>query len=81
MEEQLIQQFVQGGCKCDFEANKSPCCMSISPEHIQSVQCHMAEFTHDELDLVVMGQVMSGCFAGAKGRRGESPTPSSIIRE
>ena len=24
----------------------------------------MAELTHDELDLVVMGQVMAGCFSG-----------------
>ncbi|MCG8625844.1 MAG: hypothetical protein MJE68_28090 [Proteobacteria bacterium] len=24
----------------------------------------MAELSHDELDLVVMGQVMAGCFSG-----------------
>ena len=63
-EEQLIQQFVQDGCKCDLGLNKSPCCTSITVEHIWSVRHQMLELTHDELDLVVMGQVMAGCFSG-----------------
>ena len=64
VEEQLIQQFAQNGCKCDFGPNKTPCCTSISLEHFRSVRCQVSELTHDELGLVVMGQVMAGCFAG-----------------
>ena len=63
-EEQLIQQFSQGGCKCDLGPNRSPCCTTITAEHFRSVRRQMFELTHDELDLVVMGQVMAGCFSG-----------------
>ena len=62
-EEQLIQQFAQDGCKCDLGPNKSPCCTFITVDHFRSVRCQMLELTHDELDLVVMGQVMAGCFS------------------
>ena len=62
-EEQLIQQFAQDGCKCDLGPNKSPCCTTITVDHFRSVRCQMLELTHDELDLVVMGQVMAGCFS------------------
>ena len=63
-EEQLIQQFARDGCKCDFGPNWSPCCTTITVEHYRSVRCQMLELTHDELDLVVMGQVMASCFSG-----------------
>ena len=63
-EEQLIQKFVQGGCHCVFGANQSPCSSTITADHYRSVRCQMAELTHDELDLVVMGQVMAGCHSG-----------------
>ena len=63
-EERLIQQFAQDGCKCDLGPNRSPCCTTITAEHFRSVRCQMLELTHDELDLVVMGQVMAGCFSG-----------------
>ena len=73
VEEELIQKFVQDGCKCDFGLNKSPCCTNISLEHFRSVRCQMVELTHDELDLVVMGQVMSGCFTGeTSSHRGQA---------
>ena len=62
-EEQLIQQFAQDGCKCDLGPNKSPCCTTVTVDHFQSVHSQMLELTHDELDLVVMGQVMAGCFS------------------
>ena len=62
-EEQLIQQFAQDGCKCNLGPNKSPCCTTITVDHFRSVRCQMLELTHDELDLVVMGQVMAGCFS------------------
>ena len=54
-EEQLIQQFVNDGCKYYFGPNRSPCCTTIiTAEHFHSVHCQMAELTHDELDLVVV---------------------------
>ena len=63
-EERLIQQFAQDSCKCDLGPNRSPCCTTITAEHFRSVRCQMLELTHDELELVVMGQVMAGCFSG-----------------
>ena len=63
-EEQLIEQFARDGCKCDLGPNRSPCCTTITVAHYRSVRCQMLELTHDELDLVVMGQVMAGCFSG-----------------
>ena len=63
-EELLIEQFARDGCKCDLGPNRSPCCTTITVAHYRSVRCQMLELTHDELDLVVMGQVMAGCFSG-----------------
>ena len=62
-EEWLIQEFVGEGCKCDLGPNRSPCSTSITVNYFRSVRCQMAELTHDELDLVVMSQVMAGCFS------------------
>ena len=81
-EEQLILQFSQDGCKCDLGPNKSTCCTTISVEHFRSVRCQMLELTHDELDLVVMGQVLAGCFSGERSlhrgqQRGKSYTTFS----
>ena len=64
VEEHLIQQFVRDGCKCDLGPNKTPCCTTIAVEHYRAMRCPMLELTHDEHDLVVMGQVMAGCFSG-----------------
>ena len=63
-EERLVQQFAQDGCKCDLGPDRTPCCTTITIEQYRSVRCQMLELTHDELDLVVMGQVMAGCFSG-----------------
>ena len=70
-EERLIQEFTRDGCKCDLGPNHSPCCTSIKAEHFRSVRCQLAELTHDELDFVVMGQVMAGCFTEETFRRQE----------
>ena len=43
----LIQQFANDSCKCDFGPNRSPCCTTITIEHFRSVDCQMAEPTHD----------------------------------
>ena len=71
MEEQLIQEFAREGCKCDLGPDRSPCSTSISVDHFRSVRCQMADLTHDELDLVVMGQVMAGCFSATTFRKQE----------
>ena len=70
-EEQLIQDFIQESCKCDLGPNHSPCSTSITVDHFRSVRCQMADLTHDELDLVVMGQVMAGCFSADTFRKQE----------
>ena len=64
-EEALIQEFVRVSCKCDLGPNNQPCSTTITREHYQSVRCQMAELSRDELDLVVLGQVMAGCFSDA----------------
>jgi len=44
------------------------------------VRCQVAELTHDELDLVVMGQVMAGCFAGeTSSHRGQERGKSYTV--
>ena len=48
-----------------------PSCTTISLEHFRSVRCQMAELTNNELDLVVMGQVMAGCFTGERSSHRE----------
>ena len=63
-EEQLIQKFARDGCHCTLGANQSSCCFTITVDHYRSVRCQMMDLTHDELDLVVMGQVMVGCYIG-----------------
>ena len=54
-EEQLIQEFKRDGCKCDLGPSRTPCSLSITVDHLRAVRCQMADLTHDELDLVVMG--------------------------
>lgn len=61
-EEELIKTFVDRGCSCDLGPNKTPCCKSFSVEHYLSLRCAFAEMTHDELDLIVMGQIMATCL-------------------
>jgi len=79
VDDHLIKQFAQDGCKCDFGPNKTSCCTSISLEHFRSVRCQVAELTH-ELDLVVMGQVMAGCFAGeTSSHRGQDRGKSYTV--
>ena len=77
-EEQLIQAFVRDGCKCDLGPNHSPCSTSITVDHYRSVRCQMADLEHNELDLVVMGQVMAGCFSAETFRKQERSTCRSF---
>ena len=52
---ELITSYIHNGYSCGFGADKSPCSSTFSTEHYRLVRCGMAELTHDELDLVVMG--------------------------
>ena len=78
-EEQLIQEFVRDGCKCDLGSSRTPCSSSITVDHLRAVRCQMADLTHDELDLVVMGQVMAGCFSSATFRKLERSRSFTIF--
>ena len=78
-EEQLIQEFVRDGCKCDLGPSRTPCSSSITVDHLRAVRCQMADLTHDELDLVVMGQVMAGCFSSATFRKEERSRSFTIF--
>ena len=64
LEGELITSYIHDGYSCGFGADKSPCSSTFSAEHYRLVRCGMAELTHDKLDLVVMGQVVAGCFTG-----------------
>ena len=49
-------------CACSVGPDKSSCCQNITLDHYWSVCSQMAELSHDELELVIMGQVMAGTF-------------------
>ena len=61
-EEELVKTFAAHGCTCEFGNQKSPCCKSFSADHYLLVRGALAEMEHDELDLLVMGQIMAHCF-------------------
>ncbi len=57
-----IVKFYENGCNnCHYGDDNGPCCASMSVDHYHTVRCQMQDLTHDELDLVVMGQIMAGC--------------------
>ena len=79
VEEQLVQQYVHDGCKCDFSPMNSPCCTSITVEQYRSIRNDMAELTHDELDLVIMAQVMAGCRMEESTQHGQEWTQTHNV--
>ena len=46
-EEQLIQEFIRDGCKCDLVPSRTPCSSSITVDHLRTVRYQMADLTHD----------------------------------
>ncbi len=62
LEERLIREHTEGDCGCSFGPNKSPCCRSFTLDHYRSLRLQMSELTHDELYLVLLGQMMAGTF-------------------
>ena len=55
-EEGRIARFVAGGCSCKL-AGGSPCCYMFSAPEYRAMWDECRGLTHDELDLVVMGQL------------------------
>ena len=51
-----IARFLAAGCSCKL-ANGGPCCKIFSPAQYRSQRDECRELTHDELDLVVMGEL------------------------
>lgn len=72
-EEELIKTFIDRGCSCDLGPHKTPCCKSFSVDHYLSLRCAFAEMTHDELDMIVMGQVMATCHLSSTAESSEAP--------
>jgi hypothetical protein len=58
-EEELVKTFADHGCTCVFGPHKSPCCKLFSEDHYLTVRGALTEMTHDELDLMVIGQIMA----------------------
>ena len=79
-EEACIQDFVVKGCGCDVGPNRSQCSRLFPVEHYQSFRSTFAELSHDELDLIVMGQVMAHTFQSTTlvGHRTASPAVRRI---
>ena len=59
MIEKSIAEFVDHGCNCSFGPNNTPCCKLFSIEHYLDMQSWCAGLTTSELDMVMMGQIMS----------------------
>ena len=79
-EEACIQDFVVKGCGCDIGPSRSQCSRLFPIEHYRSIRSTFAELSHDELDLVVMGQVMAHTFQSTSvvGHHNSSPTERKI---
>lgn len=75
-EEELAKTFADHGCKCTLGPNKSPCCQLFSVDHYLSLRCAFAELTHTELDMMVMGEIMSTCFHSPQAS-GQSSSPTA----
>lgn len=74
-ETDLVKDFVSRGCTCDFGPRRTPCSMLFPVEHYQSMRSTFTEMSHDELDLIVMGQIMAHCYQSAtlQGHHSSSP--------
>ena len=44
-EEQLVQEFVRDGCKCDLGPSRTPCSSSITVDHLRAVRCQVRWLT------------------------------------
>ena len=57
-EMKLVEEFARRGCGCQLISGEQ-CCKWFSIEYIQEVRSHCLSLTHDELDMVILGQIMA----------------------
>ena len=58
-EDELVAQFLLGGCGCQKGGGGKQCCTQFSNEYLLSVRQSCAELTRSELDLVILGQLLA----------------------
>ena len=60
-EEELkdTSEYAVGGCNCKLAPDGGPCCRQFSPQQYQDMRSQCAQLSHNELDMVVMGQVFA----------------------
>ncbi len=54
----VVKEFIKKGCGCRID-NGGQCSLKFSFEHIMDVRSQCLSLSHDELDLVILGQIMS----------------------
>ena len=57
-EEQFVSEFVSSGCGCSKIKGK-PCKEQFPLDHVKAVRSSCAELTHEQLDMLLFGQVLS----------------------
>ena len=59
-EDRAIARFLAKGCSCSLSSG-SPCHTTFTASQLQAARDECRQLTHDELDLVVMGQLRALC--------------------
>ena len=62
-EDRAIARFLAKGCNCSLTGG-SPCHKTFTASQLQAARDECRQLTHDELDLVVMGQLRALCQSG-----------------
>ncbi len=57
-ESKLIAEFLENGCGCTLR-NGQDCCQKFSANHIADTHSQCAALSHDELDMLILGQLMA----------------------
>ena len=58
-EKKLVDDFTSGGCGCTKGPNNSSCSSQFERKYIASIRDSCFELSHDELDLLLIGQIMA----------------------
>ena len=75
-EEARVRAFVDKCCECDNGPAKTPCSMLFPVEHYRSLRATFTELSHDELDLLIMGQVMAHTYQSPMLQGHHTSTPA-----
>lgn len=51
--------YTEHGCSCTLGPDGGPCCHQFSEEQYRDMRSQCAELSHEQLDLVIMGQIMA----------------------